>query len=226
MAAYQDPGLSSREQLTAGRLPRRLVQLVVGLALFGVSMAMMVQAGLGVMPWDVLHQGLANYLPLSFGQIVIAVGALVLLLWIPLKQWPGLGTILNVLIIGWFADWGITAISEPATLWGAAALMLAGLVLNGLAGALYIGVHLGTGPRDGIGIALHRLTGRSVRLMRTLVEIVVVILGWLLGGVVGVGTVLYALGVGPLLQLFLPMVQVDLGLVGQGESDGNIGESE
>ncbi len=226
MAAYQDPGLSSREQLTAGRLPRRLVQLVVGLALFGVSMAMMVQAGLGVMPWDVLHQGLANYLPLSFGQIVIAVGALVLLLWIPLKQWPGLGTILNVLIIGWFADWGIAAISEPATLWGAAALMLAGLVLNGLAGALYIGVHLGTGPRDGIGIALHRLTGRSVRLMRTLVEIVVVILGWLLGGVVGVGTVLYALGVGPLLQLFLPMVQVDLGLIRQGESDGNIGESE
>ena len=191
MAAYQDPGLTSLEQLSVGKLPRRLLQLVLGLALFGWSMAMMVRAGLGVMPWDVLHQGLANYLPFSFGQIVIGVGAVVLLLWIPLRQWPGLGTVLNVLLIGLFAALGLS---------------------NALAGALYIGVHLGTGPRDGIGIALHRSTGRSVRLMRTLVEIGVVAIGWLLGGVVGVGTVLYAFGIGPLLQFFLPYVQVDLDL--------------
>ncbi|TXJ04934.1 MAG: hypothetical protein E6Q27_06845 [Aeromicrobium sp.] len=212
MAAYQDPGLTSREQLAAGRMPRRICQLLVGLALFGWSMAMMVRAGLGVMPWDVLHQGLADHLPWTFGQIVIAVGAIVLILWIPLKQWPGLGTILNVLLIGPVADLGLRVIDEPATLWGSMLLMIGGVVLNGLAGALYIGVHLGTGPRDGLGIALHRLTGRSVRQMRSFVEILVVIVGWLLGGVVGVGTLLYALGVGPLLQLFLPFVQVDLGL--------------
>ena len=212
MAAYQDPGLTSLEQLSVGKLPRRLLQLVLGLALFGWSMAMMVRAGLGVMPWDVLHQGLANYLPFSFGQIVIGVGAVVLLLWIPLRQWPGLGTVLNVLLIGLFADLGLSVLAEPDSLWGASALMVAGVVLNALAGALYIGVHLGTGPRDGIGIALHRSTGRSVRLMRTLVEIGVVAIGWLLGGVVGVGTVLYAFGIGPLLQFFLPYVQVDLDL--------------
>lgn len=211
MAAYQDPGLTSRQQLAAGRLVRRLSQLVLGLALFGWSMAMMVQAGLGVMPWDVLHQGLSNYLPLSFGQIVIAVGALVLLLWIPLRQWPGLGTVLNVALIGLFADFGLELIPEPNNLWSSTALMVSGVVLNGLAGALYIGVHLGTGPRDGIGIALHRITRRSVRLMRTLVELLVVVLGWFLGGTVGAGTVLYALGIGPLLQFFLPFVQVDLG---------------
>jgi len=210
MAAYQDPGLTSREQLAAGQLPRRILQLLLGLALFGWSMAMMVRAGLGVMPWDVLHQGLAGHLPWTFGQVVIGVGALVLLLWIPLKQWPGLGTILNVLLIGLFADFGLGVIGEPQTLWGALLLMIGGVVLNGLAGALYIGVHLGTGPRDGLGIALHRLTGRSVRQMRTAVEIVVVVVGWLLGGVVGFGTLLYAFGVGPLLQFFLPYVQVEL----------------
>lgn len=218
MADYQDPGLTSREQLAAGKLPRRIAQLFLGLALFGFSMAMLVQAGLGVMPWDVLHQGLANYLPMSFGQIVIGVGAVVLLLWIPLRQWPGLGTILNVALIGLFADLGLAVIPEMTSLWGSSLLMLCGVVLNGVAGALYIGVHLGTGPRDGIGIALHRITGRSVRLMRTLVEILVVALGWTLGGVVGAGTVIYALSVGPLLQFFLPLVQVDLEVPHRGDT--------
>lgn len=217
MAAYKDPGLTSREQLAAGRLFRRIVQLIVGLALFGVSMAMMLRAGLGVMPWDVLHQGLERHLPFTFGQIVIGVGAVVLLLWIPLKQWPGLGTILNALLIGLFADLALKWIEQPATLWGGVALMIGGLIANGLAGALYIGVHLGTGPRDGISIALHRITGKSVRLMRTLIEILVVIIGWSLGGVVGVGTVLYALAVGPLLQLFLPVVQVELDIASDDE---------
>ena len=208
MAEYKVPDLTAKEQLQAGKLTRRLTQLVVGLALFGVSMAMMVRADLGVMPWDVLHQGLAHHLPFSFGQIVIGVGALVLLLWIPLRQWPGLGTILNVVLIGLFADLTLFFIDTPESIWASVALMTGGIVLNGLAGALYIGVYLGAGPRDGLGIGLHILTGKSVRSMRTVVEIAVVVIGWLLGGVVGVGTFMYAVAIGPLLQLFLPWVDV------------------
>jgi uncharacterized membrane protein YczE len=210
MAEYLDPGLTSREQIRAGNLGRRLVQLIVGLFLFGWSMAMMVQSHLGLMPWDVFHQGVAKHLPLTFGEVVIVVGALVLLLWIPLRQWPGLGTILNVLLIGIAADVGLGVMSEPDALWAQGLLLLGGIVLNGIAGALYIGVHLGTGPRDGLSMALNRITGRSVRLMRTGVEVIVLVVGIVLGGTVGVGTVLYAVGVGPLLQYFLPKVQVTL----------------
>lgn len=210
MAEYLDPGLTSRQQIQAGNLGRRLPQLVVGLFLFGWSMAMMVQSHLGLMPWDVFHQGVAKHLPLTFGEVVIVVGALVLLLWIPLRQWPGLGTILNVFLIGIAADIGLNVMSEPDALWAQALLLLGGIVLNGIAGALYIGVHLGTGPRDGLSMALNRITGRSVRLMRTGVEVIVLVVGIILGGTVGVGTVLYAVGVGPLLQYFLPKVQVTL----------------
>lgn len=210
MTKYRDPGLSSREQLQAGRLGRRLPQLLLGTFLFGWSMAMMVRAGLGAMPWDVLHQGLSIHLPFSFGQVVIGVGALVLLLWIPLKQWPGLGTLVNVLVIGLAADLGLAVMAEPNSWAADAALMLGGVVLNGLASALYIGVHLGTGPRDGLSMALHRLTGRSVRQMRTGIEVIVVVIGFFLGGVVGPGTLIYAVAVGPLLQFFLPWVQIDL----------------
>lgn len=210
MAAYVDPGLTSREQLRAGRMARRLPQLVIGLFVFGWSMAMMVQSNLGLMPWDVFHQGLANFVPLSFGQVVIVVGAFVLLLWIPLKQWPGLGTIANVVLIGLAADLGLAVMSQPDALWAQTLLLVGGIVLNGLGGALYIGVHLGTGPRDGLSMALNRITGRSVRLMRTSVEVIVLVIGFLLGGTVGIGTLLYAVGVGPLLQVFLPLTQVTL----------------
>lgn len=210
MAQYRDPGLSSLEQLRAGKLFRRIVQLNIGLILFGVSMAMMVRGGLGVMPWDVFHQGVTNYLPWTFGQVVIVTGALLLLLWIPLRQWPGLGTILNVIVIGLAADATLTLTDEPKSLAARVALMLGGVVLNGFAGALYIGSHLGTGPRDGLFMGLHRITGRSVRLVRTIVEITVVAIGWLLGGVVGIGTIVYALGSGPLLQFFLPFVQAKI----------------
>ncbi|MDO9379745.1 MAG: hypothetical protein Q7T56_12925 [Nocardioidaceae bacterium] len=209
---YDPPTLSSLAQLRAGRLGRRVPQLVVGLLLYGWSMAMMVQAGLGLDPWDVLHEGLTRHVPLSFGQVVIVVGALVLLLWIPLRQWPGLGTLLNVVLIGLAADWGIAVLPTPDHVGVAATMLVAGVVLNGLAGALYIGTHLGPGPRDGLWLGIVRLTGCSVRMARTSVEITVVVIGFALGGTVGAGTVLYALAIGPLVQLFLPWVQVRLDL--------------
>ena len=192
------------------RFGRRLIQLLVGLVLYGVSMAMLVRSGLGVGPWDVFHQGLANHVPLSFGQVTIAVGALVLLLWIPLRQRPGLGTLLNVIVIGLAADAGLALIPIAESWLPGAALMLGGVVANGLAGALYVGARLGPGPRDGLWVALTQRTGHSIRLVRTVLEVTVVAVGWLLGGVVGIGTVVYALAIGPLVQLFMPWVEVRL----------------
>ena len=132
------------------RLPRRLAQLLVGLFLYGWSMAMMVRSGLGLDPWDVFHYGLARHVPLSFGQVTIVVGAIVLLAWIPLRQRPGVGTILNILVIGLAADFGLSVMSQPGNLIARSALLVGGIVLNGLAGALYVGAHLGPGPRDGL----------------------------------------------------------------------------
>jgi len=146
----------------------RLTQLVSGLLLYGFTMALMVQSGLGLDPWDVFHQGLTHHVPLTFGQVVIVVGGIVLLLWIPLKQRPGIGTVLNVLLIGLAADAGIALIAAPGEMWARVTLLVAGVVGNGLAGALYIGARLGTGPRDGIWVALVARTGLSVRLVRTL----------------------------------------------------------
>ena len=190
------------------RLPRRLVQLFVGLVLYGWSMAMMVRSALGLDPWDVFHYGLARHVPLSFGQVTIVVGALVLLAWIPLRQRPGIGTVLNIFVIGLSADFGLAMMTEPGNLVGRSALLVGGIVLNGLAGALYVGVHLGPGPRDGLWVAITRRHGLSIRLVRTGIELSVLLVGWLMGGVVGVGTVLYALSIGHLNQFFLRRVQV------------------
>jgi len=210
MATYQPTTLGSLDQLRAGRLPRRLVQLVAGLLLYGFTMALLVRADLGLDPWDVFHQGIATHLPLTFGQVVIAVGAIVLLLWVPLRQVPGLGTVLNVVIIGLAADAGLAVVDRPADLWMRIVLLIAGVLGNGLAGALYISAHLGPGPRDGLWLGLVRVTGRSVRLWRTLIEVTVLVVGFALGGTVGVGTVLYALAIGPTVQFFLPLTQVHL----------------
>lgn len=207
---YEPSALTSLEQLRAGRLTFRVIQLLIGLILYGFTMAMLVESTLGLDPWDVFHQGLANHLPLSFGQVVIAVGAAVLLLWIPLKQWPGLGTVLNVIVIGLAADFGLAVIARPDDLWLRIALLIGGIIGNGLAGALYIGAQLGTGPRDGLWMGLVRRTGLSVRLMRTSIEVTALALGIVLGGTVGVGTVLYALTIGPLVQFFLRRTQVNL----------------
>jgi uncharacterized membrane protein YczE len=184
----------------------RIVRLIVGLLLYGFTMALMVQAGLGLDPWDVFHQGLTNHVPLTFGQVVILVGAIVLLLWVPLRQRPGVGTILNIVIIGLAADAGIALVPVPDAFWARSALMILGIFGNALAGALYVGAQLGPGPRDGLWVAIVDRTGISVRMVRTGIEITVLITGFLLGGTIGIGTVLYALAIGPLVQLFLGLL--------------------
>ncbi|HET8970680.1 MAG TPA: hypothetical protein VFN19_06460, partial [Candidatus Nanopelagicales bacterium] len=190
--------LTPREQLRAGRLPRRLVQLTIGLVLYGISMAMLVRSTLGLDPWDVFHYGVAARVPLSFGTIVIIVGALVLLAWIPLRQMPGLGTVANVVVIGLATDLGLALIPAPEAWPARGALLAAGLVLNGAAGGLYIGSQLGPGPRDGLMTGLARRTGWSLRVVRTGIEVSVLVVGFALGGIVGLGTVLYAVMIGPL----------------------------
>ncbi len=201
---------SSSAAAPGRRLPRRLVQLYAGLALYGVSMALIVRSTLGNMPWDVLHQGLADRLGWSIGTAAVVVGALVLLAWIPLRQRPGLGTVSNVVVIGVAVDATLAVVPAPGALPLRIGLLVAGVLLNAVATAAYIGVHLGPGPRDGLMTGLVRRTGGSVRLVRTSIEVVVVLTGWLLGGTLGAGTVLYALAIGPLVQLLLPPLSVAL----------------
>jgi uncharacterized membrane protein YczE len=190
------------------RLPIRLAQLYAGLVLYGASSALLVRAGLGLDPWDVFHQGLAQRVGLSLGMVVILVGALVLLAWIPLRQRPGLGTVSNVLVLGLALD-ATMALTHDVFGWPAQlGLMGVAIVLNGVATGLYIGAGLGAGPRDGFALGLARRSGRSIRLVRTSIEITVLTIGWLLGGAVGIGTVAYALLIGPLSQLFLRLFGV------------------
>ena len=207
------PGLTDLgpvAQLRAGRLGRRLTQLYVGLVLYGVSLAMMVRADLGLAPWDVLHSGIAGLVPLTMGQVIVVLSFVVLLLWIPLREVPGLGTVSNAVVIGLALDATLALLDGPAPLWARTALLVGGVLLNGLATALYIGSQFGRGPRDGLMTGLHRRTGRSLRLVRTGLEVTVVLLGLLLGGVAGLGTVLYALAIGPLTQALLPLCTVPL----------------
>ncbi|MFJ8436224.1 YitT family protein [Kitasatospora sp. NPDC094019] len=189
-------------------LGRRLPQLAVGLALYGGSMGLMLRSGLGLDPWDVFHQGLQGSFGLSVGAWVTICGALVLLLWIPLRQLPGVGTVANVLLIGGAMDLTLRFVGSPEALPARIATMVAAIVLNGLATGLYIGARLGAGPRDGLMTGLHRRTGGSLRLIRTGIELVVLAVGVLLGGTAGVGTVAYALAIGPLAQFFLPWCTV------------------
>ncbi len=189
-------------------LTRRLVQLYAGLVLYGFSMALMIKAALGLDPWDVLHQGLTHHVPLTFGQVTIVVGALVLLAWVPLRQRPGLGTVSNVIVIGLSVDASLAILPAPDALPLRAALLLAGVFLNGVASAAYIGARFGPGPRDGLMTGLVARTGRSVRLIRTSIELSVLATGFLLGGTVGVGTVVYALAIGPLIHTLLPILTV------------------
>ncbi|MGC5289439.1 YczE/YyaS/YitT family protein [Micromonospora sp. DT231] len=188
---------------------RRLTQLYLGLVLYGVSMALMIRSTLGLDPWDVFHQGLSKRTGLSFGTVTIAVGALVLLLWIPLRQRPGLGTVSNVVVIGLVVDATLALLPTGGPLGVRIALLSTGIVANGAATGLYLGARLGPGPRDGLMTGfVARRPGRSVRLVRTVIEVTVLALGWLLGGKVGVGTVAYALAIGPLAQLFIPLFAV------------------
>ncbi|GAA2115566.1 membrane protein [Nocardioides bigeumensis] len=193
-------------QLRAGGLGRRLPQLYAGLVLYGLSIAMMVRSDLGVAPWDVLHTGVTHHLPFTIGQVLVGVSFLVLVFWIPLREKPGIGTVSNALVIGFSADLFLSVLSTPDSLVARAALVVGGVVLCGLATAVYIGAQLGRGPRDGLMTGLSRRTGLSLRLVRTGLEITVVVIGLLLGGALGFGTVLYALGIGPLTQAMLPYV--------------------
>lgn len=191
------------------RATRRLTQLFAGLVLYGASMALMIESRLGLDPWDVFHQGLSEVTGLRFGWIVILVGAAVLLLWIPLRQRPGIGTVANVVVIGLAVDalLAVLPTAEPLAL--RIAFLVGGIVLNGVATGLYIGARLGTGPRDGLMTGFVALKpGHSIRVVRTVIEVTVLAVGWLLGGTVGVGTVLYAVAIGPLAHVFIPLFTV------------------
>ncbi|HEY6628118.1 MAG TPA: hypothetical protein VI193_03965 [Acidimicrobiia bacterium] len=189
-------------------LPRRLVQLAIGLTMFGFGIGLMLESGLGVPPWDVLHQGLTVRFGLTVGIWSIIVSGFVLLLWIPLGERIGVGTVANVIIIGIMIDAASAMIPGPATTLIAWVMLLGGVVLIGIASGLYIGVHLGPGPRDGLMTGLAK-RGYSIRMTRTVIEIVVLAIGWALGGTFGWGTVIFALLVGPLVHFFLPRLTLD-----------------
>ena len=185
----------------------RLLKLLLGLTAYGVSMVMMLQSDLGLMPWDVLHQGIALQGEWPMGRVTIAVSVVVLLLWIPIRQKPGFGTVCNAIVIGLVFDTVNGLIGDrllDATIATRVALLIGGILLNAVATAAYLGAHLGPGPRDGLMTGLVRRTGRSVRLVRTLIEGSVMVSGFLLGGTLGVGTIAYVLLIGPLIQLLLP----------------------
>ena len=195
-------------RLVPDRPARRLTQLFAGLSLYGISMAMMIRSNLGLDPWDVLHQGVANRTPLSFGTVVIITGVVVLMLWIPLRQVPGVGTVANAIVIGLVADAALGALHSPDQAAARVALLVGGVVLNGVATGAYIGAGLGPGPRDGLMTGWVRRRGGSLRVVRTTIEVTVLVTGWLLGGTVGAGTVLYAVSIGPLAHHFLPLLTV------------------
>jgi uncharacterized membrane protein YczE len=186
---------------------RRLIQLFVGLVLYGVSSSMLLLGGLGVDPWDVFHQGLSRRLGLGVGTWAIIVGLCVLLLWIPLRQRPGLGTICNVIVVGVVIDVMLATIHPVHGLPVQIAVMLVAVILNGIATGAYIGAGLGPGPRDGLMTGL-AARGHSIRVMRTSIELTVLAVGWILGGTVGVGTVVYALGIGPIAHISIPRLAI------------------
>lgn len=189
-------------------MARRLIQLYVGLVAFAFGEALIVEANLGVMSWDVLHQGLVRQLGLTIGQWSIIVGLVVLLLWIPLREKPGIGTVSNVLVIGACLDLFLHWLPAIDGLVPRIVLLVVGIVINGAATAAYIGARFGSGPRDGLMTGLVRRTGGSIRLVRTGIEVAVVIIGWVLGGNFGLGTALFALTIGPIIHVFLPPLTV------------------
>jgi uncharacterized membrane protein YczE len=187
---------------------RRGVQLLAGLTMFGVTAAMLVLAGLGLDPWDVLHQGLARTFGLGIGTWAILISCVVLSLWWPLRQRPGLGTVANATIVGAVMDLMLALVHPPHALWARIVLLLGGVAGNGIATGLYVGAGLGPGPRDGLSIGI-AARGRSLRVVRTCIEATVLVTGILLGGTVGVGTVVYALSIGPITHVTIPALAID-----------------
>lgn len=190
------------------RWARRIGQLLLGLFLYGIAIALMVRAGIGVSPWDVLTQGLAVKTGLPFGLLVNLIGIVVLLLWIPLRERPGVGTVLNALLIGPSAQLGLELFPQQHIPWMQGLVFAGGLALLAIATGLYIGARLGPGPRDGLMTGLHRRTGWRIWIVRTGIEVTVLTVGWLLGGQVGIGTLAFALLVGPMVNVTLPLLRV------------------
>lgn len=199
-----------RALLVSEHLGIRLFRLFTGLFLYGTAIALMVQANIGSSPWDVFAQGLSRTVGISFGMATIAISGFVLLLWIPLRERMGFGTAANAILVGIFADLAMLVLSTPHHLALQSLMFVAGLLMLALASALYIGAGMGPGPRDGLMTGLVRVSGKPVWMIRTSLELVVVVIGWLLGGVVGIGTLVFALTIGPLIQQALKLLFVDL----------------
>jgi uncharacterized membrane protein YczE len=196
------------------RLPRRITQLFAGLVLYGVSMAFMVESDLGLNPWDVFHQGVSKATGISFGWVVLLTGIPVLLLWIPLRQRPGFGTVANLVVVGFAVDGALAVLPAGGNIPARVGYLVGGILLNGLATGLYIGSRFGPGPRDGLMTGIvGRFPRLSIRVVRTSIEVLVLIIGFFLGGTVGLGTIAYALAIGPLVHLFLPLCTVPEGSV-------------
>lgn len=187
---------------------RRWVQLLAGLVAYGVAIGFMLRAGIGVPPWDVLAQGITGQTGMPFGLVVNLVGALVLLLWIPIRQRPGVGTVLNVLLIGPSAELGLWLMPQQTVPWQQGVVFAGGLALLALATGLYVGARLGPGPRDGLMTGLHARTGWPIWVVRTGIEVTVLTLGAVLGGQLGVGTLAFALLIGPMVNVTLPLLRV------------------
>lgn len=196
--------------VTGLRLSRRLVQLIIGLTFFGIGIGLMLRSGLGLPPWDVFHQGLAAQIGLTVGIWSILVSFVVLAFWIPLRERYGIGTLLNAIVVGVMIDVTTAVVPEAPNTWWAAGMMLVGILLIAVTSGMYIGANLGPGPRDGLMTAIVR-RGPSIRLTRVILEVTVLVIGVLLGGTFGIGTILYALLMGPLVQIFLPRWTIDTG---------------
>lgn len=212
MQRPSSPPETRRPTLSERRYAARMVRLLVGLVLCGVGIATMVAANLGLGPWDVLHQGIEGLTGIPIGRVGIYVGIVVLLAWIPLPERPGVGTVLNVLVIGLVIDAVLLVLDTPESMVWRVVLLVIGPVLFGIGSGFYIGARLGPGPRDGVMTGLARQRGWKVGRVRTGIEVTVLAAGWLLGGTAGIGTVLFAVTIGPLVGYFLPRLEVEEGL--------------
>ncbi|MBB5633247.1 putative membrane protein YczE [Cryobacterium mesophilum] len=189
-------------------MTRRWVQLLLGLFLYGIAIAMMIRAAIGISPWDVLAQGISLRTGIPFGFVTNIVGGVVLLLWIPLRQRLGIGTVLNALLIGPSAEVGLWLIPLQDDIWVRIVLFTGGLLLLAIATGLYIGARFGPGPRDGLMTGINKKYGVRIWIVRTSIEVVVLVIGWILGGNVGFGTLAFALLVGPLVHVTMPILRV------------------
>ena len=192
----------------AQTMTRRVAQLLVGLFLYGFAIAMMIRAALGISPWDVLSQGIVLHTGINYAIVTNVVGALVLLLWIPIRQRPGIGTVVNVLMVGPSIEVGLWILPQTQDLVARILLLAGGLVILAIATGLYIGARFGPGPRDGLMTGIHRRTGWPIWAVRTSIELTVLAIGWLLGGNVGLGTLAFALLIGPMVNVTMPLLRV------------------